>query len=91
MSAPHRVAEMERPRALDHDPEPDQGVLAFVRPSHCRRSWRRDACFPSLIVSVFIGGLVIGWLMANALGRLPTAEQLEAEDRARFRKLEREA
>jgi hypothetical protein len=46
---------------------------------------------PVVIFIVFMGGLVIGALIANALGRLPNAEQLEAEDRARFRKLEHEA
>jgi hypothetical protein len=45
---------------------------------------------PIVIFVIFIALLVIGSVVANALGRLPNAEQLEAEDRARFRKLERE-
>jgi len=40
------------------------------------------------IFAVFMGGLVVGSLIANALGKLPNAEQLEAEDRARYKKIE---
>ena len=37
-----------------------------------------------ILISVFFGGIVIGGLVANALGRLPDAAALEAEDRARY-------
>jgi len=40
------------------------------------------------IFAVFMGGLVVGSLIANAMGKLPNAEQLEAEDRARYKKIE---
>ena len=36
--------------------------------------------------AVFFGGLVIGALIADALGVLPTAEQLQEEDRERWRR-----
>jgi hypothetical protein len=44
-----------------------------------------------VIFIVFIMGLVVGSLVANALGRLPSAEELEEQDRLRLRKLERSA
>jgi hypothetical protein len=40
------------------------------------------------IFAVFMGGIVIGSLVANAAGVLPDAEQLQEQDRARFRKAE---
>ena len=40
------------------------------------------------IFAVFMGGLVVGSLIANALGKLPNAEQLQAEDQARYKKIE---
>jgi hypothetical protein len=43
---------------------------------------------PVWIFVAFMGSLVIGSLIADALGKLPTAEQLQAEDQARFTKLE---
>jgi hypothetical protein len=45
---------------------------------------------PIVIFVIAIAALVLGAIITNALGVLPNAEQLEAEDRARFRKLERE-
>jgi hypothetical protein len=45
---------------------------------------------PIWIFVAFIGALVIGSVIAQALGVLPSAEELEAQDRARFRKLEHE-
>ena len=44
-----------------------------------------------VILIVFFGGLVIGSLVANARGRLPSAEGLQEEDRARLQRIEREA
>ena len=41
-----------------------------------------------IILVVFFGGLVIGSLIASALGLLPSAEELEAEDLAREASLE---
>ena len=38
-----------------------------------------------IIFSVFFAGIVIGGLIADATGRLPSAEELQAEDRARSR------
>ena len=43
-----------------------------------------------VIFSVFFGSLVVGALVANALGRLPNAEQLQAEDRQRFARFRRD-
>jgi hypothetical protein len=43
---------------------------------------------PFWIFLAFIGGLVIGSLIANAAGVLPNSEGLEREDRARFTKIE---
>jgi len=42
-----------------------------------------------IVLAAFFGLLVIGSIVANALGRLPNAEQLEAEDRARMTREER--
>jgi hypothetical protein len=44
---------------------------------------------PFWIFLVFMGGLVFGSLIANALGVLPTAEALEQQDHARMTKIER--
>jgi len=44
---------------------------------------------PIVVFAVFFGALVIGSLIANALGTLPTAEQLQEEDRVRFARHER--
>ena len=44
-----------------------------------------------VILIVFFGGLVIGGLVTDKLGRLPSADALQEQDRARFRKLEDEA
>ena len=37
-----------------------------------------------VIFAMFFGGLVIGSIVAEALGVLPTAEQLQEEDRERL-------
>ena len=39
-----------------------------------------------VILAVFFGGLVIGGLIADALGVLPTAEQLQEEDGKRLQR-----
>jgi hypothetical protein len=39
-----------------------------------------------VILGVFFGGLVIGGLVADALGALPTAEQLQDEDSGRLQR-----
>ena len=39
-----------------------------------------------VIFAVFFGGLVIGGLAADATGVLPTAEQLQEEDRERLQR-----
>jgi hypothetical protein len=39
--------------------------------------------------AVFFAGLVIGSLVASALGRLPNAEELQEQDRRRFARFER--
>jgi hypothetical protein len=39
-----------------------------------------------VILAVFFGGLVMGGLAADALGVLPTAEQLQEEDRERLQR-----
>ena len=46
---------------------------------------------PAIVVVVFFAAITIGGLVANALGRLPDAIQLEAEDRARWARLRRES
>jgi hypothetical protein len=43
-----------------------------------------------VIFSVFFGGLVIGAIITNARGVLPTAEELAAEDQARWARIARE-
>jgi hypothetical protein len=43
---------------------------------------------PFWIFIAFMGSLVAGALIADALGKLPTAEELQAEDQARYKKLE---
>ena len=43
-----------------------------------------------VILTVFFVGLTVGGLVANALSRLPNAEQLQAEDRERFARFERD-
>jgi hypothetical protein len=44
---------------------------------------------PFWIFLAFIGGIIVGSLVANALGALPNSEQLEQQDRARFAQIER--
>jgi hypothetical protein len=44
---------------------------------------------PFWIFLAFIGGIVIGSLIANALGVLPDAAALEQQDQARFTRIER--
>jgi hypothetical protein len=39
-----------------------------------------------VIFAVFFGGLVIGSIVADARGVLPTAEQLQEEDRERLQR-----
>jgi hypothetical protein len=39
-----------------------------------------------VMLAAFFGGLVVGSLVADALGVLPTAEQLQAEDSERLRR-----
>jgi hypothetical protein len=46
---------------------------------------------PLVVFLVFIIGLVIGSLVANATGHLPTAEELERQDRLRLREHEQSA
>jgi hypothetical protein len=58
--------------------------------AHHRSRRRRLIVTPIWIFVAFIGALVIGSLIAQRLGVLPSAEELEAQDRARFRKLEHE-
>jgi hypothetical protein len=43
-----------------------------------------------VILSVFFGGLVVGAIIANARGALPDAEQLPAQDQARWARIARE-
>jgi hypothetical protein len=43
---------------------------------------------PFWIFVVFIGGIVIGSVIANITGALPTAEELAEQDQARFTKIE---
>jgi hypothetical protein len=45
---------------------------------------------PIVLFVVFFVLLILGSLIAQALGRLPSAEQLQVEDRARMRKYQRE-
>jgi hypothetical protein len=42
-----------------------------------------------VLLAVFFGLLVVGALVADALGRLPTAEELAVEDRERMQRYER--
>jgi hypothetical protein len=42
------------------------------------------------IFLAFMGGLVVGSVIANVAGVLPTAEQLAEQDQARFTKIELE-
>jgi hypothetical protein len=37
-----------------------------------------------ILFALFFGGITIGALIANKLGKLPTADELEAEDQARW-------
>ena len=37
-----------------------------------------------ILFAVFFGGITVGALIANKVGALPTADQLEAEDQARW-------
>ena len=42
-----------------------------------------------IVILAFFGALVVGSLVARALGRLPTADELQEEDRVRFARYER--
>jgi hypothetical protein len=44
---------------------------------------------PFWIFLAFMVGLIVGSLIANALGVLPTAEELEQQDQARFTNTDR--
>ena len=44
-----------------------------------------------ILFSVFFAGIVIGGLIADATGRLPSAEELQAEDRARYARIAKSA
>jgi hypothetical protein len=37
-----------------------------------------------ILFAVFFGGITVGALIANRLGKLPNADELEAQDRARW-------
>ena len=41
-----------------------------------------------ILFAVFFGGITIGALIANKLGALPTADELEAEDQKRWVKFD---
>jgi hypothetical protein len=43
---------------------------------------------PFWIFVAFIAALVIGSTIANAAGKLPTAEELQLQDQARYKKIE---
>jgi hypothetical protein len=43
-----------------------------------------------ILMVAFFASLVIGSLVANALGRLPNAEELQEQDRKRFARYEQE-
>jgi hypothetical protein len=43
---------------------------------------------PIVFFAAFFGLLIIGSVVANATGHLPNADQLEAEDRRRWAKIE---
>ncbi len=43
---------------------------------------------PIVFFALFFGLLIVGSLVANATGHLPNADQLEAEDRRRWQKIE---
>jgi hypothetical protein len=45
---------------------------------------------PIVIFCVFIAAIVVGSLVANALGRLPNSEELALEDQRRWGQIERE-
>ena len=45
---------------------------------------------PVVIMIVFFVGLVIGSAIAESLGRLPTAKELEEQDQARYERFKRE-
>ena len=49
-----------------------------------------DAVWPIVVFIVFIVGLVLGSLIAQATGRLPSAEALQVEDQERIAKWGRE-
>jgi hypothetical protein len=44
---------------------------------------------PFWIFLAFMGAVVVGSLIANAVGALPGSEELERQDQARFAKIER--
>lgn len=43
-----------------------------------------------VVFAVFFGAIVIGTVIAQALGKLPDAAQLEVEDRRRWARYERD-
>jgi len=68
-------------------------VQRFAQPDRGAPPRRRTLpfVFEIILIIVFFSGLVIGGLVGDARGWLPSAEALQEEDRARFRKLEDEA
>jgi hypothetical protein len=57
-------------------------------PAHVRLSALEVAVLPIVFFALFFGLLIVGSLVANATGHLPNADQLEAEDRRRWQKIE---
>jgi hypothetical protein len=57
-----------------------------VEPLGISKEW---AMLPFWIFLAFMGGVIVGSLVANALGVLPDAQELEQQDHARFAKIER--
>ena len=43
---------------------------------------------PIWIFVAFMAALVLGSVIANAMGKLPTAEELVLQDQARYKKIE---
>jgi hypothetical protein len=41
-----------------------------------------------VLLAAFFGALIVGSIVAEACGRLPTADQLAAQDRERWRRFE---
>jgi hypothetical protein len=48
----------------------------------------RTAMLPFWIFLAFMVGIIVGSLIANGVGALPNAEELEQQDKARFTKIE---